>query len=459
MADSTFPAAELDAATGLLQQLLRIDTTNPPGNERAAAEHLAEVFRKEGLEPELNGSCPDRPNLTVRWNAKPENRSARPLVLSSHLDVVPADESKWTHPPFSGHNDGTCIWGRGAIDMKGFAVMAVAALTRLKRENLPINRDIIFAAVADEEAGTRHGSQWLVDERPDLLGSDPEYVINEVGGFTVHQKGRRFYPIQVAEKGVAWIRLTVEGTPGHSSLPANDSSVQKLACAINAITAARLPWHAGEEAKAFLEGFAAPENAIAKKVAPLLAHPMIGPRLLPLAVSDPSRRASLEAILRNTATPTRLRSGNAINVLPGSASVDIDGRLAPGQDAGDLIRELENVIRPVAGNTARFEILQESPAVSFSKETPLFRQMEKCLLEADRGSHIVPSIIPGFTDSRNYAKLGATCYGFYPLQLPEDLDFAAMFHGHNERIPVAGFHWGINVLSETLRRFLVVEES
>ena len=455
MAATSFPAAELDSATRLLQQLLQINTTNPPGNERAAAERLAEVFRAEGLEPELNGKSDDRPNLTVRWDATAENRTERPLVLSSHLDVVPADESKWTHPPFSGHDDGSCIWGRGAIDMKGFAVMAVAALIRLKRENLAINRDVIFAAVADEEAGTEHGSRWLVDERPDLLGGDPEYVINEVGGFTVHQKGNRFYPIQVAEKGVAWLRLTVEGKPGHSSLPATDSSVEKLARAVVAISASRLPWHAGKEAHDFLAGFAAPENAIAKAVAPFLAHPAIGPRLLPLAVSAPWRRASLEAILRNTATPTRLQSGEAINVLPGTASVDIDGRLAPGQSAADLIEELKDVIRPITGDAARFEILQESPAVSFSKETPLFEQMKKSLLDADPESYIVPSIIPGFTDSRNYARLGATCYGFYPLQLPEDLDFAAMFHGHDERIPTAGFHWGTEVLAETLREFLV----
>jgi len=455
MAASEFPSAELESATELLQQLLRIDTTNPPGNERAAADCIADIFRSEGLEPKLNGISEERPNLTVRWNAAPENRTKRPLVLSSHLDVVPADQSKWTHPPFSGHNDGTCLWGRGAIDMKGFAVMAVAALTRLKRENTPINRDVIFAAVADEEAGTEHGSKWLVNERPDLLGGDPEYVINEVGGFTVHQKGNRFYPIQVAEKGVAWLRLTVEGKPGHSSLPATDSSVEKLARATAAISASRLPWHAGNEAHDFLAGFAAPENAIAKAVAPLLAHPTIGPRLLPLAVSDPSRRKSLEAILRNTATPTRLQSGEAINVLPGSACVDIDGRLVPGQSAADLIEELKKVIRPITGDVAQFEVLQESPAVSFSKETPLFEQMKKSLLDADPGSYIVPSIIPGFTDSRNYSRLGATCYGFYPLQLPDGLDFAAMFHGHDERIPIGGFHWGIEVLTETLRKFLV----
>jgi acetylornithine deacetylase/succinyl-diaminopimelate desuccinylase-like protein len=457
MAATDFPAAELEKATSLLESLLRIDTTNPPGLEKAAAELLAERCRATGLDPELNGVSPDRPNLTARWEASPENRSGRPLVLSCHLDVVPADASRWTHPPFSGHNDGTYVWGRGAIDMKGFAVMAIAALTRLRKEEIPINRDVIFAAVCDEEAGTENGSRWLVDERPDLLGGDPEYVINEVGGFTVHQKGRRFYPVQRAEKGVAWLRLTLTGKPGHSSLPAGDSSVQKLARAIDAIATARLPWHAGEEAKTFIRGFAEPEGALAQKVAPLLAHPMIGPHLLPLAISDPSRRASMEAILRNTATPTCLHSGTSTNVLPGSVSVDIDGRLAPGQSAADLIRELTAVIERIAGDSAHFEILHESEPVSFSTETPLFREIESVLREADPEGCVVPSIIPGFTDSSNYARLGATCYGFYPLQLPPELDFAAMFHGDDERIPIEGFHWGIETLTDLLRRFLTSE--
>tara|TARA_R110000850_G_scaffold141460_3_gene263310 strand:- start:1434 stop:2843 length:1410 start_codon:yes stop_codon:yes gene_type:complete len=451
-------ATALNAATDLLQSLIQIDTSNPPGNERPAMELVATRCREMGLEPTLVGSHPERPNLVARWAANEGSRTGRPLILSCHLDVVPADPSRWKHPPFSGHNDGANIWGRGAIDMKGFAAMGLAAIAQLRHENVDINRDIIFVAVCDEEAGTRHGSQWLVDERPDLLGDNPEYVINEVGGFTIHQKGRRFYPVQVAEKGVAWLRLRVKGKPGHSSLPTADSAIIKLARAIDAIGHTRLPWHPSNEAGQFIKGFAEPVNWVARTLAPLLLNPAIGPKLLPLAITDPSQRASIEAILRNTANPTCLLGGRTINTVPGEASVDIDGRLAPGQSASDLIKELTEIVTPALGNDFEFEVMQESNGVSFSTDTPLYREIESTLLSADPGAHVVPAIIPGFTDSRNYARLGANCYGFYPLRLPEELDFAAMFHGDDERIPIAGFHWGIVTLTDLLRRFLTQEK-
>lgn len=458
MAALSFTQEELDAATALLAELIRINTTNPPGNEAPAMERLAKQLEHPEVEIQIVGESRERPNLVAKYAAAEANRRERPLILSCHLDVVPADESRWKHPPFSGHNDGDYLWGRGAIDMKGFAVMAVATFQKLVTEKRPLNRDLIFVAVSDEEAGTRHGSEWLIENHPELLGTNPEYVINEVGGFTVHQKGKRFYPIQRAEKGVAWLRLTVEGSPGHSSLPGQDNAAAHLARAVDAISKTALPWHPGEEAAAFIAGFAAPEGALAQKISPLLLHPKIGPKFLPLAISNPSRRANIEALLRNTANPTKFSASDAINVIPGSATAEIDGRLAPGQTADDLVRELSAVLEKIPNCRFRFEILNESPATSFPTDTPLFEAMTKAIAEADPGSHTVPSIIPGFTDSKNYAKLGAHCYGFYPLQLPEDLDFAALFHGDNERIPIAGFHWGIKVLSRMLDKFLTVEE-
>lgn len=454
MAAITFTPAELDAATSLLQDLIRLDTTNPPGHEAAAIALLEQKCRDIGLETVIAGAHEERPNLVAKLAADPARRKRRPLILSGHVDCVPADPARWTHDPWSAHHDGTHIWGRGAIDMKGFVAMAFAVIAKLKRENLPLTRDVLFVVVSDEEAGTRLGSKWLVEERPDLLG-DPEYVINEVGGFTVHRDGRRFYPVQVAEKGVAWLRLTVRGKPGHSSLPSPENAVSRLARGIEAIAETRLPWHPSPEAQRFLNGFAKPRGILAEKIAGLLCHPVMGPILLPLLVREPSRRASIEAILRNTATPTSLGSGGNINVLPGIASVDIDGRLAPGQTTDDLLGELEVVLSPLLGNDYALSVLQESPGVSFETDTELFHEIERALTEADPGSHVVPAIIPGFTDSRNYATLGAHCYGFYPLQLPPDLDFAALFHGDDERIPVAGFHWGIGVLAGMLGRFLV----
>lgn len=453
MAAFTFSPAERDEAVRLLQELIRLDTSNPPGGEAAAIHLLERRCRELGLATVVAGAHPERPNLVATLAADPERRRGRPLVLSCHVDCVPADPVRWTHSPWSGHDDGTCLWGRGAIDMKGFAAMAFAVVAKLKREAVPIDRDLLFVAVSDEEAGTRLGSRWLVEERPELLGG-PEYVINEVGGFTVHRGGRRFYPVQVAEKGVAWLRLVVEGAAGHSSLPSRDNAVSRLARGIDAIARARLPWHPSEEARRQLAGFAKPEGPAAERVAGLLCHPRIGPALLPFLVREPSRRASVEAILRNTATATSLGAGGSINVLPGACSVDIDGRLAPGQTTADLVRELDAVLRPVLREGYGLNVLQQSPAVSFSTETPLYREIERALREADPAGHVVPSIIPGFTDSRNWARLGAECYGFYPLQLPEDLDFAALFHGDDERIPIAGFHWGIGVLANMLGGFL-----
>lgn len=443
--------SEFAEAVATLRDLLRIDTTNPPGNERPAAELIAGLLRADGLTPEFAGASPGRPNLACKLPGGARGvEDRRPMVLSCHLDVVPADPARWTHPPFAGVEVDGCLWGRGAIDMKGFAVMALTVFRLLKRRGAALNRDLIFAAVADEETGAELGSQWLVDHRPDLLGGEPEYVLNEVGGFTLHQRGRRFYPVQVAEKGVAWLRLTARGQSGHSSLPTTDNALVHLAWAIDRIARARLPWHPSEPARDFLAGLA---GSVA---ASLLAAPAIGPRLLPLAIADRTQRASVEAILRNTANPTVIRNGGTkINVIPGDASVEIDGRLAPGQSAGDLVRELRSVLRDPDGQRYEITILRTSEAAVFPADTPLFQAIRDTVTERDPGAVVVPSIVPGFTDSKNYARLGATCYGFYPLRLPPDLNFAALFHGDDERIPLEGFRWGIETLGTLLGRFLV----
>ncbi len=441
-------------ALSWLKTLLQFDTTNPPGNEQEAMRWLAEECRQLGADRvELDGNTPDRPNLSAGWLAKPENTTGRPLVLSCHLDVVPADEGEWDHPPFSAHDDGEDIWGRGAIDMKGFAAMALTAIAERVRDldTQPLTRDLYLLAVSDEEAGTAEGSRWVVENRPDFLGNDPEYVLNELGGFTVHQNGHRFYPVQVAEKGVAWLKLTVDGTPGHSSLPAGDNATAKLARAIQAIDEAQLPWHPTEEAATQLEGFAKPLGAAAVKASKLLLSPRLGPKFLPLLVKDRKRRPAVEAILRNTANPTKLLAGKAVNVLPGQASVLIDGRILPGFEAYDLIKELDSAISKVIDPPWSLKIEETHEAVSFPTDTPLFSAIEKLIKEKDPGAHPVSSVLSGFTDSHNYEKLGAVCYGFYPLPLEEDFPFIELFHAHNERIPKRAYLQGCEWLAELLR--------
>jgi acetylornithine deacetylase/succinyl-diaminopimelate desuccinylase-like protein len=446
--------ADFQKATELLQSLIQIDTSNPPGNEGRVIDLLVWELQSAGITPEVIGASQDRPNLVAKLAAAPENRSAPPLVLSCHVDVVPvANPEAWKYPPFSGELAEGCIWGRGAIDMKGFAVMALTAIIMLQRRKVPINRDVIFVAVSDEESGTELGSQWLVENRPDLLGG-PEYVLNEVGGFTVHRNGNRFYPVQVAEKGVAWLRLTAEGNPGHSSMPATDTSLSRISEAVSLISKATLPWHVTESAVNFIEGFTQFESNASKKVSKLMFSNMAGSSILKL-IPDKGQRASIEAILRNTATPTRMNAGNAINMLPHKASVDIDGRLIPGMSAEVLIRELRKVLHDKKGEKYSIEILKESEGVVFPTDTPLFEAIKDVMGERDPDGVVIPSILPGFTDSMNYAKLGAVCYGFYPLKLDETINFTSLFHGDNERIPEEGFHWGIQTLIKLLSRFLV----
>ncbi len=447
---------ELQKAKELLQSLIQIDTSNPPGNESAVFEKLQWELQMGGITPETVGDSADHPNMVARLSAKPENRTHPPLVLSCHVDTVPVpDAIEWQHPPFSGAEADGCIWGRGAIDMKGFAVMALTAILTLARRRVPINRDVIFVAVSDEEAGCDLGSKWLVENRPDLLGN-PEYVLNEVGGFTVHRSGRRFYPVQVAEKGVAWLRITARKPPGHSSMPAPDSSLSQIADVIAKLSRATLPWHVTNEAVTFIEGFSQFESKGAQKVSKLLTSQMVGSSIVKL-IPDPAQRASVEAILRNTATPTRVQSGESINMLPYRTSVDVDGRLVPGQTAETLMKEIRKVIGDKKSKKFSIEVLRESPGAVFSADTDLFRAIEKTMGQADPDGIVVPSMIPGFTDSQHYARLGATCYGFYPLKLEKDLNFQAMFHGPNERIPVDGFYWGIQTLLALLGDFLVGE--
>lgn len=442
-----FELAEEDfrEAIELLKALLRIDTTNPPGNERPAAEFVASILDGEGIAGEIVEAAPGRASLVARLEGSGEER---PLLLNSHLDVVPADENDgWRHPPFSGTEADDCIWGRGAIDMKGFTAIGLTVMRLLKRRGVELKRDIILAAVADEEAGCAEGSAWLVANRPELV--DAEYVLNEVGGFTLEIEGRRFYPVQTAEKGCAWLRVKVKGRPGHGSLPAPESCLEKLGAALVKLTAARLPLHPTEPALAFLRTVASRAGFPASLVLPLLAKPGIGGLILDRLVSDPDQRATLQAILCNTANPTMVRAGTKINVVPGEAIFEIDGRLLPGQRASDLVREVEAIVGP--GFT--IEVVVEAEATVFPAQTPLFDAIRAVIEERDPEGIVVPYLMPGFTDSRSYASTGAICYGFYPLKLPPGMVFSKLFHGVDERMPLASFRFGVETLFDLVVKF------
>ncbi len=432
-----------DHAVDLCQRLIRIDTTNPPGNEREAAHLLATEFSAAGLDPKVLESAPGRANVVVRHKgtgAKP------PLLLTAHLDVVEADASQWRYPPFSGVIAEGCLWGRGAIDMKNHAAMSVALVTRLARENIRLDRDIIFAGVADEEAGCEFGSAWLCDNHADLVRA--EYAIGEGGGFNLNLGGKRFFTVQVAEKGFCWVRARVRGEPGHGSMPRNDSAITKLAQGVLRL-AKGLPPHRTRVVSDFLAGIASAQPALVKPILSAITKTDILPRLVKL-LPDASVARALGAMLSNTASATVVRAGNKTNVIPGLAELEIDGRTLPGQSDADFLRELGDVLGP----EFELEVMRSAPPVETEPvASPLYDRILGVLREREPDATPIPYMIPGFTDAKSFTRLGARWYGFSPVLLPPDMRFADMFHGHNERIPIDGLRWGTEVLTDVVCGF------
>ena len=453
--------AEGETCIALLADLLRIPTVNRgtneagDGNERPAAERLAEFLREAGIEPRFFEKRPGRTNMVARLKG---DGSKPPLLLNAHLDVVEADAARWRHPPFGGEIHDGFLWGRGAVDMKNMAAMSACVMVLLKRSGVKLARDVIFAAVADEEAACDNGSLFLVDSHPDEIRA--EYMLGEIGAFSLHLFGRTFYPIQTAEKGICWVRATVEGTPGHGSMPDPESSVNKLARALGRLSKRRMPIHPPEVVRDFIMTLAndlpRPQSTVLKR----LAMPQVATLILDYLVRDPEQRRSFGAMLSNTASPTMLRGGNKVNVIPGHVSVDIDGRVLPGSNESQFLDELRDALGKDAKG-ARFEVLQSRPPTQTTANTALFAHLARTLRKHDPIGVPVPYMIPGFTDAQAYAKLGTKCYGFSPVRWDptSDLSFSRMYHGDDERIPIDGLRWGLRVLFDAVSGFTAAKGS
>ena len=427
----------------LCQQLLRIDTTNPPGRERPAAELLANRLSDAGLSPQIFESAPTRANVVARLKGSGEKP---PLLLTAHLDVVEADPAHWRHPPFSGTIAEGCLWGRGAIDMKNHAAMSVALLARLAREKAKPKRDIIFAGVADEEAGCQYGSLFLCDQHRDLVQS--EFAIGEGGGFNIEIAGRSYFTVQVAEKGVCWVKARARGEPGHGSMPRSDSAVIKLSEALVRLGKRGLPTHSTKAVEDFVSALAAALPLPARVLLPQLLNPKLAPRMLKM-LPDPSVGRAFRAMMGNTAAPTVLRAGSKTNVIPGLAEAEIDGRILPGQTTAMFLKELSQVLGP----DIELEVMRElPPVVTEPRESSMYDAIIGLLSEREPGSRAVPYMLPGFTDAKAFTQIGARWYGFAPVKLPAEIRFADMFHGHNERIPIEGLKWGTRMLSDLISR-------
>jgi acetylornithine deacetylase/succinyl-diaminopimelate desuccinylase-like protein len=422
----------------LCRDLLRIDTTNTGDprttvGERAAAEYVADKLAEVGVESELLESAPGRANLIARIPGAASSRGA--LLVHGHLDVVPADASEWSVDPFAGEIRDGYLWGRGAVDMKDFDAMVLAVVREWKRTGYVPPRDIVLAYTADEEAGMEYGSQWLVQNHPGAFEGCTE-AIGEVGGYsyTVNDD-LRLYLVQTAEKGLDWLRLHATGRPGHGSFIHDDNAVTTLAEAVARVGRHRFPTVLTPTVRSFLEQVS---DAIGIELDPDEPE---------LAVSKLGPIANLiGATLRNTANPTRLAAGYKDNVIPGKASATIDCRTLPGH-ADAFLRELREVIGP----DLEIEHVHQQPAVETSFDGALVDAMGAALRAEDPGARTVPYLMSGGTDAKAFSTLGIRCFGFAPLRLPPDLNFSALFHGIDERVPVEGLKFGVRVLDRLLR--------
>ncbi|MFJ1975212.1 M20/M25/M40 family metallo-hydrolase [Streptomyces sp. NPDC087903] len=421
-----------DEVVDLCRELIQIDTSNygdhsGPG-ERKAAEYVAEKLAEVGLDPQIFESHPGRASTVARIQGEDPSRPA--LLIHGHTDVVPANADDWTHHPFSGEIADGCVWGRGAVDMKDMDAMTLAVVRDRLRSGRRPPRDIVLAFLADEEAGGTYGARHLVDKHPDLFEGVTE-AISEVGGFsfTVNEQ-RRLYLIQTAEKGMHWMKLTVAGTAGHGSMIHRDNAITELSEAVARLGRHTFPVRVTKTTRAFLDELG---DALGTELDPEDMQGTLA-RLGGIA-------KLIGATLSNTANPTQLNAGYKVNVIPGEATAHVDGRFLPGFEE-EFLADLDRILGP----NVRREDVHSDKAVETTFDGTLVAAMQSALLAEDPAAKAIPYMLSGGTDAKSFDDLGIRGFGFAPLKLPPELDFAGMFHGVDERVPVDALRFGVRVL-------------
>lgn len=422
-----------DEVVSICQDLIRIPSVNygeGRGDEKAVAEYVVQSLAEVGIVASIYESAPNRCNVIAR--IKGSNPSRPGLVVHGHLDVVPANAEDWSVDPFAADIKDGMIWGRGAVDMKNVDAMILSIVRSWARAGYTPTRDIVLAFFADEEAGMTFGSRWMTEFHPEVFEGCSE-AISEVGGFSVTVgDGKRLYFVEAAQKGIHWMKLTARGRAGHGSMMNSDNALTSLTEAVAKIGRHEWPQRYTKTVKILFKRIAEAtgKNYDETDLRPLLKE--IGPT-----------ERMIGATLQNTANPTMLEAGYKANVIPGSASAVIDGRFLPGYED-----ELNQTIRSIIGEDIEVETVSRDIALEVDFEGDLVEAMCSAIKKFDPEGIPVPYLMSGGTDNKALSELGIVGYGFSPLKLPADLDFMALFHGVDERVPIEGLHFGVNVLKE-----------
>ncbi|MGY4927717.1 M20/M25/M40 family metallo-hydrolase [Streptomyces sp. 900105755] len=426
----------LDEVVRFTSELIRIDTSNFGGGdcrERPAAEYAAERLAEAGLEPILLERTAGRTNVVTRIEGT--DPAADALLVHGHLDVVPAQAADWRVEPFSGEIRDGVVWGRGAVDMKNMDAMILAVVRAWAREGVRPRRDIVVAFTADEEASAEDGSGFLADHHPELFEGCTEGV-GESGAFTFHDgSGRHLYPVAAGERGTAWLKLTARGRAGHGSKVNTENAVTRLAAAVTRIGEHRWPLRLTPTVSAALT-----ELAVLYGIEPDLTQVDLLLDKLGLAAR------LVESTVRNSANPTMMNAGYKVNVIPGEAVAFVDGRYLYGTED-----EFRATLDRLTGPDVDWEFHHREVALQAPLDSPTYARMRAAVEEFAPDGHVVPYCMSGGTDAKQFSRLGITGYGFAPLELPEDLDYQALFHGVDERVPVEALHFGVRVLDRFLR--------
>jgi acetylornithine deacetylase/succinyl-diaminopimelate desuccinylase-like protein len=425
----------------ILQNLIRFDTTNPPGNEAECVSYVNRLLSEAGFTITLLAKDPNRPNLITCLKGQ---GNAPPFLLYGHADVVTTLGQVWTHPPFEGKIVDGCVWGRGALDMKGGVTMMLAAFLRAKAEGLTPSGDVMLAILSDEEGGGDYGAKYLVETHPQLF-KGIRYALGEFGGSRFYFGRKKLYPIMVSEKQICWMKAYVRGTGGHGAIPMRGGAMGKLARLLQQLERRRLPVHITSPARQMIESMASALSFPSNLALRQLLNPGRTDLMLRLLGT---RGQGLEPLFHNTVNATIVHGGEKINVIPSKIMLELDGRLLPGYSPDDMIAELRQLIN----NEVALEVVRHDSGPA-EPDMGLFDTLAGILREADPGAVPFPMLMPGVTDGRFFSRLGIQTYGFTPMNLPPDLNLLQKAHAADERIPVEALDFGANAIYKALQRY------